>query len=150
MHTLLLHAAAFMRKLSECIFQMVAEDIEEVKRFHTSNNRHAMGKTALDRKGPQYWASVARRLIREAASLKAMLDQLWAEYKGSEGLDPATGDHLLTVDTDNILEAIKELIDKGCFCGRWQWSTQQTCQRSNRLPNTSDMARHFQSASRLC
>lgn len=110
-------AAAFMRKLSDTIFQMVAADKEAVTRFHTSSSRHAMGKEALDKKGPQYWAGVTRRFIREPEVLKAALDQLWQEFAGTEGLDPATGQPLFTELTSLVLVAIKELIDHGHFCG---------------------------------
>lgn len=110
-------AAAFMRKLSDTIFQMVAADVEEVRRFHTSNNKHAMGKEALDKKGPQYWASVTRRMMLEATALKAALDLLWKEFGGSEGLDPVSGEHLFTQLTWDVLQAIYKLIDDGNFCG---------------------------------
>jgi hypothetical protein len=114
---LFIAAAAFMRTLSDTIFQMVAEDAEAVRQFHTSDNRHAMGKEALDKKGPQYWASVTRRFIRNPTALKTALDELWQEFAGSEGLDPATGEQLFTDLTGQVLEAIKELIDHGHFCG---------------------------------
>jgi len=110
-------AAAFMRKLSDTIFQMVAEDVEAVKRFHTGNNRHAMGKAALDKKGPQCWTCVTRRFIREPEALKAALDKLWQDFAGTEGLDPATGQPRFTEVTPLVLVAIKELIDHGHFCG---------------------------------
>jgi hypothetical protein len=95
----------------------VAADKEAVRKFHTGSSKHAMGQEALDQKGPQYWASVTRRFIPEPAALKAALDQLWLEFGGSEGQDPATGDPLFTDLTHQVLEAIKELIDHGNFCG---------------------------------
>jgi len=106
-----------MRKFSDTVFERVAADVEAVKRFHTSDSKHAMGKEALDKKGPQYWASVTRHFIRESEALKAALDQLWGEFAGSEGLDPTTGQPLFTDLTWQVLEAIKELIDHGHFCG---------------------------------
>lgn len=112
-----MHAAAFMRKLSETIFEMVKADKEEVTKFHTSGSKYAMGKEALDKKGPQYWHSVTRHLIREKEPLKAGLDKLWQEFDGAEGMDPTTGDMLFTELTWQVLEAIKQLIDDGHFCG---------------------------------
>ena len=53
--------AAFMRKLSDTILRLVQQDVQKVKAFHNSSNKHAMGQEALDKKGPQYWASVTRR-----------------------------------------------------------------------------------------
>lgn len=111
-------AAAFMRKLSETILQMVMEDKAKVIKFHTGDSKYAMGKEALDKKGPQYWDSVTRNLIREKDPLKAGLDKLWQDFSGTEGLDPATGDPLFTDLTWQVLDAIKELIDHGHFCGK--------------------------------
>lgn len=110
-------AAAFMRKLSDTIFKMVAEDVDAVKKFHTGSSKQAMGQEALDKKGPQYWASVTRRFIVEPTALKTALDELWQEYAGPEGLDPSTGEPLFTDLTQQVLVAIKELIDGGHFCG---------------------------------
>jgi hypothetical protein len=106
-----------MRRLSDTIFLMVAADKEAVRKFHTGSNKQAMGQEALDKKGPQYWASVTRRFIQEPTALKAALDQLWQEFAGAEGLDPVTGDHLFTDLTHQVLVAIKDLINNGNFCG---------------------------------
>lgn len=106
-----------MRKLSDTIFKMVTADMDKVRNFHTSGHKQAMGKEALDKKGPQYWASVTRRFIQEASALKADLQQLWLEFEGPEGLDPTTGEHMFTNLTWSVLDAIKELIDNGNFCG---------------------------------
>jgi hypothetical protein len=108
-----------MRKLSDTIFQMVLEDKAKVTQFHTSGQKQSMGQEALDKKGPQYWASVTRRFIQEAEALKAGLQQLWEEFAGPEGLDPTTGQPLFTDLTWQVLEAIRELIDNGNFCGEF-------------------------------
>jgi hypothetical protein len=118
-----------MRRLSDTIFLMVAADKEAVRRFHTGSSRQAMGQEALDKKGPQYWASVTRRMIPEPAALKTALDQLWQEFAGPEGLDAATGEHLFTDLTHQVLDAIKDLIDHGNFCGEVvELTCSQLCQ----------------------
>lgn len=107
-----------MRQLSDTIFKRVTQDEAAVRRFHTSGSKQAMGKDALDKKGPQYWASVTRRFILPPDDLSAALERLWKEFEGTEGLDPTTGDHLFTPLTTDVLAAIKELIGRGHFCGK--------------------------------
>lgn len=116
-----LPAAAFMRKLSDTILKMVAEDEKAVKNFHyDTRNKHAMGKEALDKKGAQYWANATRRSMPDPAALKSGLADLWHEFEGAEGLDPTTGEHLFTDLTWDVLKAIKQLIDHGRFCGKFR------------------------------
>jgi hypothetical protein len=97
----------------------MTEDVQKVRQFHTNTkNKGAMGQEALDKKGSQYWNSVARRFIPEPETLKAALDELWQEFAGTAGLDPATGQPLFGELTPLVLDAIKELIDNGNFCGK--------------------------------
>lgn len=108
-----------MRKLSGTILKLWTKDVEAVTSYHCdTRNKHAMGKDKLDEKGPQYWNNAARRYMQQPAALKAELEELWREFQGDEGLDPTTGEHLFTDLTWDVLEAIKQLIDHGHFCGK--------------------------------
>lgn len=115
----LLIAASFMQDLSQAIFVNLAEDERDVRTFHTGTSKQAMGLGNLNKKGPQYWNTHVRRMVKQPAALKRALDDLIQKYSGSAGLDSG-GRPLLTEATEQVLGATKELIDSGSFCGELQ------------------------------
>ena len=109
-----------MGDLSKAVFKAVLEDREAVENFHSGSSRQAMGAEQLQQKGEAYWRSKMRRMIRNSDDLKDQLQQLLAKYAEgqSAAFDPSTGKYLLTEYTQQVLEAVFELIDKGSFCGK--------------------------------
>lgn len=105
-----------MQDLSRAIFVNLPADEQAVRDFHTGTSRQAMGLEELNKKGPQYWNTHVRRMVREAAALKRALDEVLEKYSGPAGLD-SSGNPILTEYTWQVLEATKALIDSGSFCG---------------------------------
>lgn len=109
-------AASFMQELSRAIYVNLPKDEEALRAFHSGTSKQAMGLEALNSKGPAYWNTRVRRMVKEPADLKQELAELMTKYRGEAGLD-SQGRALLTESTEQVLQATKELIDKGSFCG---------------------------------
>lgn len=110
-----------MRDLSKAIFVLVAGDEEAVRQHHAqSNGHHTLTPEELDQKGAKYWAARCRRMVRAATELKEALARLMEQYRNER--DPELGNQLLfTAYTEQVFNAVLQLIDSGSFCGEQSW-----------------------------
>jgi len=107
-----------MRKLSTAIFVLVRDDAEAVKAYHASGSgRHTLTPEELQQKDAKYWNTRCRRLVRSATELKRSLKALMDEF--ADARDPELGNALLfTPYTQQVYDAVLELINSGSFCGK--------------------------------
>jgi hypothetical protein len=77
----------------------------------TSEARYTLTPQELEQKGAKYWHARCRRMVRPPEDLKGALKAVLDKYRNAR--DP----ELCTQYTDQVYEAVVQLIDSGRFCG---------------------------------